>query len=117
MSAGNKFGSSRTKAQQIAVGAGEGALVISDTAAHDGNFEAVEAVAAAVARFYAPDTDGDLSAVPLPVGIRIPIVFTRIILASGKVLAYYGSAQHDVSVAPPPPTGDAFSSAFSSAFG
>lgn len=91
MSQGNRFGATKTKAAQVAQTPGFGGLYVQDTAAHDGNFSGILVLAAAVGRLDNCDIGGDTSAMVMPVGVLIPANFTRITLASGKVIAFYGS--------------------------
>ena len=65
-----------------------GGIYITDTAAHTGDFDAITAVAAAVAALVSSTITGTLSAVDIPAGVTIFGRFSSITLASGKVIAY-----------------------------
>lgn len=66
-----------------------GAVYITDTNAHTGNFRAITALEATViATLVAGNWEGTLTSVPLPAGCTIGGAFTSIDLASGKVVAY-----------------------------
>ncbi len=68
-----------------------GALYIGDTASHDGEFGAIQALSAAVVTFTSEDIQpiGAIASVPIPAGTTIYGSFTNITAASGKLLAYY----------------------------
>lgn len=65
-----------------------GSNFIADTAAYTGNWDTIVALQAATAALVSDQIKGDLSAVPLPVGVPIYGRVTSITLASGKVMAY-----------------------------
>lgn len=92
MSAPNKFGSTRAKAQTVADMSAPnselGADYIDDTSDHNGAWGSITALAAAVAHITAPNWAGTTTAVPIPAGTTIHGQFTKITLASGKVAAY-----------------------------
>lgn len=64
-----------------------GGTYITDTAAHTGQFDAIQALEAAVATIVSPTMSG-LASVPIPAGVIIYGNFTSVTLASGKVIAY-----------------------------
>lgn len=68
----------------------KGALYITDTGAHTGNFDAIQALEDAVADLVSTNVTGTLTSVPIPAGVVIYGKFTSITLASGKVMAYIG---------------------------
>jgi cation transporter-like permease len=65
-----------------------GADYYADTSAHTGDWEAIQALEAAVAALVSTNVAGTLSAVPIPAGAIIFGRFTSITLSSGKVIAY-----------------------------
>ncbi len=64
-----------------------GGLVISDTNVHNGRWEAISIIEAAVFNVLCGNVGGYAS-ITFPVGFTLYGLFTKIDLASGKVLAY-----------------------------
>ena len=92
MSSPNRYGSNRTKAQQVSEQSGyNGGVYISNTAKVDRNFTKVKALAATVIAAMenadiGPNLEGTLTAIPLPVNGEITGNFKSITLTSGTVV-------------------------------
>lgn len=65
-----------------------GSVYIDDTAAHAGQFCAIQALEAAVVAALSGNMTDFAGGLPIPAGTTIEGSFTSITLTSGKVLAY-----------------------------
>lgn len=67
----------------------KGGLLIADTSAHAGDFDAIQALEATVVASMTSSTlSGTLTSVPIPAGATIFARISSITLTSGKVIAY-----------------------------
>jgi hypothetical protein len=65
-----------------------GGLYITDTAAHTGVWDAIQALETAEATLVSTNLSGTLTSVPIPAGVTIFGHFSSITLAAGIVIAY-----------------------------
>lgn len=66
----------------------KGGIYITDTSAHVGDFDSIQALEATVCDLVSATITGTLTSVPIPAGSIIFGKFTSVTLASGKVIAY-----------------------------
>lgn len=65
-----------------------GGLLITDTSAHTGVWDAIQALEATEATLVSSNLSGTLTGVPIPAGVTIFGHFSSITLTSGTVIAY-----------------------------